>query len=84
MNSRVAFLLLVVLIPQTRDAGTPPTIGTAVISGVVVDDDQPPQPVRRAVVTLTGTGLHPNRGAITDDDGRFDPSLSPTAARRPA
>jgi Carboxypeptidase regulatory-like domain len=56
---------------EVRDAGTPPTMGTASISGVVVDDEQPAQPVRRAVVTLTGSGLHPDRGAITDDLGRF-------------
>ena len=56
---------------QVRDGGTPPTSGTASISGVVVDDAEPARPVRRAVVTLTGDGLRPARGAITDDDGRF-------------
>jgi Carboxypeptidase regulatory-like domain len=56
---------------QARDPTEPPTIGTAWIAGVVVDDEQPARPVRRAVVTLTGAGLHPNRGAITDDEGRF-------------
>jgi hypothetical protein len=56
---------------QARDAGTQPTVGTASISGVVQDDGQPARPVRRAVVTLTGDGLHPSRGAITDDEGRF-------------
>jgi hypothetical protein len=56
---------------QTRDPASPPVVGTASISGVVQDDQQPAQPVRRAVVTLTGPGLHPSRGAITDDDGRF-------------
>ncbi|HSC29095.1 MAG TPA: carboxypeptidase-like regulatory domain-containing protein [Vicinamibacterales bacterium] len=56
---------------QVRDAGRPPTVGTASISGVVVDDAGPPRPVRRAVVTLTGEGLRPSRGAITDDEGRF-------------
>jgi hypothetical protein len=56
---------------QARDAGTQPTVGTASISGVVQDDGQPARPVRRAVVTLTGDGLHPSRGAITNDEGRF-------------
>lgn len=54
-----------------RDAPIRPTIGTASISGVVVNDEETPQPVRRAVVTLTGPELKPSRGAITDDDGRF-------------
>jgi hypothetical protein len=56
---------------QARDAMTQPTAGTASISGVVVDDAEPARPVRRAVVTLTGAGLRPSRGAITDDEGRF-------------
>ncbi|MEZ5316376.1 MAG: carboxypeptidase-like regulatory domain-containing protein [Vicinamibacterales bacterium] len=57
---------------QSRDAVGPPTTGTAVIAGVVVDDQEPAKPVRRAVVTLSGEGLRPSRGAITDDDGRFE------------
>jgi hypothetical protein len=61
----------VVVDQQTRDPGSLPVVGTASISGVVEDDQQPAQPVRRAVVTLTGSGLHPSRGAITDDAGRF-------------
>jgi hypothetical protein len=48
-----------------------PTSGTASISGIVVDDQERPLPVRRAIVTLAGEGLGPSRGAITDDDGRF-------------
>ena len=54
-----------------RDADVRPTTGTASISGVVVTDETPPQPVRRVVVTLTGAELRPSRGAITDDEGRF-------------
>jgi hypothetical protein len=54
-----------------RDAAFVSTIGTATISGVVVSDDERPQPVRRAVVTLTGPDLRPSRGAVTDDEGRF-------------
>jgi hypothetical protein len=54
-----------------RDAAFVPTTGTATISGVVVNDEDRPQPVRRAVVTLTGPDLRPSRGAVTDDEGRF-------------
>ncbi|MEZ5316246.1 MAG: carboxypeptidase-like regulatory domain-containing protein [Vicinamibacterales bacterium] len=59
--------------PQTpaRDATFQPTSGTASLSGVVVTDGDTPTPVRRAIVTLSGDGLRPSRGAITDDDGRF-------------
>ena len=54
-----------------RDAAFVPTTGASSISGVVVNDDERPQPVRRAVVTLTGPDLRPSRGAVTDDEGRF-------------
>jgi len=36
-----------------------------------MDDADPAQPVRRVVVTLSGDGLRPSRGAITGDDGSF-------------
>ena len=57
--------------PQVRDGRVPPPARPATISGVVVSDGDKAQPVRRAVVTLKGDGLKPNRGAITDDQGRF-------------
>ena len=57
--------------PQVRDGRMPPPAKPATISGIVVSDGDKPQPVRRAVVTLKGDGLRPNRGAITDDQGRF-------------
>jgi hypothetical protein len=63
-----------------RDAAAQPTSGTASISGIVINDEGPPQPVRRAIVTLTGEGLRPNRGAITDDDGRFRIDRLPAGA----
>ena len=44
--------------------------GTASISGVVVTTDEPPQVIRRAIVTLTGGGAG-DRYAISDDNGRF-------------
>jgi len=45
--------------------------GTGVISGVVWTADQPPQPVRRAVVTLAGAGLPSPRSVLTNDAGEF-------------
>jgi uncharacterized protein (DUF2141 family) len=73
---RSAALVLIALTwaqqaPPPRDAEIKPTIGTSTISGVVVNDDDRPQRVRRAIVTLTGSDLRPSRGAITDDAGRF-------------
>jgi hypothetical protein len=54
-----------------RDAEVKPTFGTSSVSGVVVTDEEQPRPVRRAIVTLSGSALRPSRGAITDDHGRF-------------
>ena len=58
--------------PQ-RDRGSvaPNQTGTAVVAGVVVEADPQAQPVRRAIVTLSGTELPRGRTAITDDTGRF-------------
>ena len=79
--TRVATTLVLMLVLATgaahsqqlppRDAQVTPTAGTASVSGVVVNDEERPHAVRRAIVTLSGAGLRPNRGAITDDEGRF-------------
>lgn len=46
--------------------------GSASISGVVVlDGASPARPIRRAIVTLTGTGIATSRQIATDDEGRF-------------
>ncbi len=45
--------------------------GTGVLAGVVVNDETPGRPVRRATVTLTGAPLPTSRQESTDDDGRF-------------
>jgi hypothetical protein len=58
-------------VQPVRDVIVQPTAGTASISGQVVNDEDQPKPVRRAIVTLTGSDLRPSRGAITDDEGRF-------------
>jgi hypothetical protein len=45
---------------------------SARIAGVVVTTDEPPKPVRRAIVALSGGSLTISLNAITDDDGRFE------------
>jgi hypothetical protein len=42
------------------------------ITGVVVTTDATPQPVRRAIVTVSGGPLALSLSAITDDEGRFE------------
>jgi hypothetical protein len=42
------------------------------IAGVVVTTDGTPQPVRRAIVALSGGPLALSLNAITDDEGRFE------------
>src|SRR6476620_9863971 len=44
--------------------------GTAQLSGTVVVSEASPEPVRRAIVTISGPGAN-GRSAITDDQGRF-------------
>lgn len=75
MKTLVALLALVSISAQqvpSRDLpAVVPTSGTATVSGIVVNDATPPQPVRRAIVTLSGGGLVPSRSVVTDDEGRF-------------
>lgn len=52
-------------------AASQTAVATGSIAGRVMNDESSAQPVRRAVVTLTGDGLRPSRGAITGDDGSF-------------
>lgn len=73
----LAIVALGVLLPvpiaaQVRDTGgrTRPAASTASISGVVVGDT-PDSRLRRAVVTLVGSGTPSTRSVVTDDDGRF-------------
>ena len=56
----------------TRDTPAAPVPGTGEISGIVLTADERPQPVRRALVTLSGAGLGtPSRSVVTDTTGRF-------------
>lgn len=58
--------------PARDRAPMPPDpTGTARLAGVVVDAESPRQPVRRAILTLSGAELPHGRAAISDDEGRF-------------
>jgi hypothetical protein len=58
---------------QARDGQAfTPAVGTGRISGVVIAaGDDTRQPIRRAIVTITGTGLATPRQVVTDDAGKF-------------
>jgi len=64
---------------QARDqgAGAPTKMGTAVLSGVVVTDEQAPQPIRRAAVSINNTDGSVTRTTFTDETGRFTLSALP-------
>ena len=48
-----------------------PTAAAATIAGVVLSDERPAKPLRRARVLLTGSGTFAGRTAVTGDDGTF-------------
>ena len=61
---------------QQRDIAGPVVSGTGLIGGIVTTDDTIAQPIRRALLTLTGGGLRGSLQTVTSDDGRFEfPSL---------
>jgi uncharacterized protein (DUF2141 family) len=57
---------------QPRDSAAATVAGTARLSGIVVTDERPPRPMRRAIVTISGSTLPLSRSTITDDGGRFE------------
>ncbi len=54
-----------------RDVSFPVTTGTSVLGGTVVTDGNVPQPIRRALLTLSGGPLRSGRMTISDEQGRF-------------
>jgi hypothetical protein len=65
--STLVFALL--LMGQVRDMPARPVVtGNALISGVVVNDEASPKPLRHARVTLSGDE---KTTVVTDDNGRF-------------
>lgn len=66
-----SLLLAAAIAVQNREPARLPT-GTAVLTGVVVIDEQNGQPVRRALVTATINGdIRQQSQTATDDRGRF-------------
>jgi len=68
----LTLLLPIAIVAQQRDTPVTTTapIATAEISGKVVEAENNGQPLRRAVVTITGGSLNP-RSVLTDDAGQF-------------
>ncbi len=67
-------LLLVALLMQARDAtaARPTPAGSAALGGVVTTTSAAgKQPLRRAVLTIAGTGINGARQVVTDDAGKF-------------
>ena len=64
------FALVMSGMAQQRDAAVTP-VGSGEIAGVVRSADSPPQPIRRAIVSVTGAPLRGARSVLTDDNGRF-------------
>src|SRR5262245_64889314 len=55
----------------TRDVSLPQQTGNSALGGTVMTDDAVPQPIRRALLTLSGSGLRSGRMTVSDDQGRF-------------
>ena len=68
-------LALVTVLAQAgtpvRDARPPASAATATIAGIVVNDETPPRPLRRARVTLGDRALAQAWTVTTGDDGSF-------------
>jgi hypothetical protein len=67
-------LLLLTLIFQVRDTtfARPAPVAAAVLGGVVTTSTAGGKlPLRRAIVTVSGTGINGVRQVVTDDAGKF-------------
>ena len=74
----LALVLAAMLGQQPRDVRPAIKLGTAVLAGVVVTDETPSRPLRRAGVSVLGTDDPQVRLTTTDDSGRFVmPALPP-------
>jgi len=70
---RTAAAIAGVVITALHGSGSVASQGTTrgTIAGVVVSTDATPQPIPRAVVTLTGNGIRDNVSVVADEAGRF-------------
>ena len=66
-----AVLAAAVHAQQVRDQSQTPRAGSAAVSGIVTTDEQTPQPLRRAAVTLVNTEGGVVRTTYTNEAGRF-------------
>lgn len=71
MSARALSLVLGCVLPLAPSVAGQ-SVQLARIAGVVVTTDETPQPVRRAIVALSGGPLSLSLNAITDDEGRFE------------
>jgi hypothetical protein len=69
-SSLVVALSVCLIAQQGRDVVQAPATGTAQIAGTVVTTEQPPAPIRRAILSLRGEG-GTQVEAVTDDNGAF-------------
>lgn len=67
----LALVFAAMLTQQPRDVRPAIKLGTAVLAGVVVNDETPSRPLRRAGVSVLGTDDPQVRLTTTDDSGRF-------------
>jgi hypothetical protein len=58
--------------PGPRDATSTPQTGTAILAGTLVINDVSAQPIRNALVTLSGAPLTASRLATSDTSGHFE------------
>lgn len=62
---------LVYAVDQARDARVTTAPDTAVVQGIVVNDDEKQQPLRNVTVTLSRSGVEDLRTTATDEAGRY-------------
>ena len=75
IRSMLALLAIASSIVGAASAQTPrdasPTTAAGAITGVVLSDDRPARPLRRARVRLAGSEMSIARAIVTNEDGTF-------------
>jgi uncharacterized protein (DUF2141 family) len=70
-TSAVVLAFVAYAVVTAPQSSTQAPAASAVIAGIVSSDDQLAQPVRRVIVTLSGTGMAASVQRVTDESGRF-------------